>query len=290
MSDTEITFLIVSDSHENINKAKELVAYLLKRNKKIDYVIHCGDIVTVPNQEQHLEKSVTKYEPLIKEFIEELEKLNTKVIYVPGNHEPFTLFKGDDAPLLTPTSINLHSTSYKIKDDLYIIGVGGSTPILHGDKYQIQQVPFSDLDLKNVKWAGYPYDVPGEGNFVKSDQMLDDDLRKGLTKVKEENKDAQIILLSHNGPLYTWTNLMVLNGENLFLGSEKIGKILMEEKNIFLNFHGHTHEAKGVVQLGEGKTVMNPGDLEHGNYGLCTIKKNTENNKWEIVGTKLNTI
>ena len=287
MASKEISFLIISDTHENLSQVKALTTYLHNNPKKIDYVIHCGDIVTVPDNQQNLIQSHYRYEPLIKEILLELETLNAQLIYVPGNHEPSSLFKGENSPAITPTSINLHSNIFKLSDDLYMIGVGGSIPILIGENYEIKQMPFSDLKRQNVLWEGFPSNFPGEDNYIKSDDMLNLYLENALNKVKEINPNAQIILLSHIGPLYTWTNVTVYKRKNLFLGSEKIGNLLMEDKNIFVNFHGHSHTAKGVVHLGEGQIVMNPGDLSSGNFGLCTISKK-EDDKWEVINTSLN--
>ena len=78
---------------------------------------------------------------------------------------------------------------------------------------------------------------------------------------------------------------MNIADENIYLGSEKLGQWFVDEKNCFLNIHGHSHPAKGVINIMEKKTVINPGDLASGNYAVIKIKKN--NDEWTLESTSL---
>ena len=130
----------------------------------------------------------------------------------------------------------------RIASDLYIAGLGGSTPILEGGKFEIGQIPVKDLDFQKEMYAGYPYNYDdSKENYVKSDQMLLKDLKDTIDTMKKQAGDPYYILLSHCGPLYCLTNYMVLQGENLYLRSEQLGKVFWEESKCFLNIHGHTH-------------------------------------------------
>lgn len=288
-SKTEIRFLVVSDIHDNIQNVRKLVDWYQKEKPKIDYILCCGDIVTVPNDRQDEPEQAKIYEPIIVNIFQELEKICSQILYVPGNHEPYTLFQ-KDPPFLTKGSINLHKKYIKLSDDLYMVGIGGSTPILQGGPYEIGQVPYHDVDLKKVKYAGYPYNVKSDDNYLKSDLNFVNDLKEAVEQVKKEGGDnVNMILLSHIGPLYTWTNVMTLNGENLYLGSEQLGQWFFYEKGCFLDIHGHTHTARGVINITDKKIVMNPGDLASGNYGMAVVKKD-QNNEWVVESTSLNLV
>ena len=295
----EFNFLLVSDIHEkidNVTKLKEEV-----KNIKFDFVICLGDIVTIPNNQQDKEESVKKYEPIISNILKELEKI-APLIYIPGNHEPFTLFK-NDYPKLSENSLNLHNKFKVLTKDLYIIGIGGSPPILDGGVYNEEMIPFKSCDMKKILFDGYPYNTTGnsEENYVKSDLLIKNDLNSTLTNCKnyiEKNNykkdNISIILISHFGPLYTSTNVQTLeinDGKNIkkvmYLGSEQLGNFFIENEEIFLNLHGHTHPSRGIITIDNKKTVMNPGALCDGFYGTLTVKKNV-NNEWIIISNSLN--
>lgn len=291
--DSEYNFLIVSDIHEDIQKTKTLVDLILKNKTKIDCVICCGDIVTIPSDKldsYDLTKNsdyVKPFEKKLDEILAELCRITDNVVYVPGNHDPGRTFM--DPPLqLSSKAKCLHKRYHKLASDLCIVGLGGSTPILQGGKYDPNQPPFHDLDKKNYKWDGYPYNIDKtENNFTESDEKLNKDLKGALTEAKKDLGNPTIILLTHNGPLYTLTNSMYFHPEDimLYLGSEAIGKIFNEDDKILINIHGHTHDSRGVLSMTEKRKVMNPGNLSSGFYGLLTLKK--ENNEWTVESTSL---
>ena len=97
------------------------------------------------------------------------------------------------------------------------------------------------------------------------------------------NKQYQTILLSHIGPLYSWTNAQqqLGTGEHwLYLGSMQLENIFINDENLILDIHGHIHPSRGVVTMIPGKTVVNPGAIINGFYGELNLKK--ENNKWKV--------
>ena len=286
-SKTQFTFLIVSDTHDNVQNVRKVVDWYNSNDKPhIDYIICAGDIATVPTGSQHLPEFVERVHPTITAILQELEKITPHIIYIPGNHDPYTLFQQQTAPKFTEHSVNLHKTYMKLADDLYIIGNGGSTPVLQGAKYQVRNTPFADLDFSKVMYNGYPYNHDGDSNYKLSDVDMETNIKEVITRVKEENANARMILLSHNGPLYTWTNVMVYDNEVLYLGSERIGELMFAENNLFLNIHGHCHTGRGSVNLTDDKTVVNPGALASGTFAMCVVKKNTSG-VWELNETSL---
>ena len=286
MSSEEFSFLIVSDIHDNIENTKKLI--LEVQNKKFDYVICLGDIISIPPKMQNLKEMEEKYCPKMKEIFEELKKIGP-IIWVPGNHEPKISFEENYE--INSNSMNLHKKYKKLSKDLYLIGIGGSTPILNGNKYYPEMIPFKSLDFKNIKYEGYPYNVDNTSeNYIKSDLLLLKDLENIINKVKEEGgENIKIILISHIGPVYTWTNVLVIDGEVLYLGSKNLGDIFVKEKGFFLNLHGHSHEAKGLISINENQQILNPGDLDNGNYSCLNIKKNA-NNDWVVSSVTLDVL
>ena len=119
--------------------------------------------------------------------------------------------------------------------------------------------------------------------------MLLKDLQENIDTMKKQAGDPYYILLTHCGPLYCLTNYMVVQGDNLYLGSEQLGKVFWEERKCFMNIHGHTHTGKGSINLTDTKTVMNPGDLASGNYAYITIKKNSKG-VWRLDSSSMNLI
>ena len=108
------------------------------------------------------------------------------IIWVPGNHEPYKSFQENSTEII-PESLNLHKKYKKLSNDLYLIGIGGSTPILNGNKYNPDMIPFKSLDFKNIKYEGYPYNVDNTSeNYIKSDLILSKDLQDVIDKFKKK--------------------------------------------------------------------------------------------------------
>ena len=59
----------------------------------------------------------------------ELEGFADDLLYIPGNHDPITLFNKDKnkLPILSSNlDGNLHMAAMKLRENLIIIGLGGS--------------------------------------------------------------------------------------------------------------------------------------------------------------------
>ena len=176
----------------------------------------------------------------------------------------------------------MHKKIKKLDDKLYIVGLGGSTPIMTGNKWNHNFICFKHLDLeKDFKYGGYPYNV-FPNSFHKSDEIFIKDLDDTVEKAKKEGgENVQIVYLTHIGPLYTATNTIVENGEVLYLGSKQFGEKFLKEDNGFIIIHGHSHSAEGFVTLRINKHVFNPGACVDGHYGIIELKKSKEG-KWGV--------
>ena len=275
-------FLVVTDVHDNIEKIKILVDKV--QDIKFDFVFCCGDVVDVPINKNEDTEVTKEYVIKLKNIFTELEKLG-HIIWVPGNHEPIEYFKLDENNNnieVTNDSENLHKKIKKLDDNLYIVGLGGSVPIMTGYNWRHDFVLFKDLNLeKDFKYGGYPYNVT-PNDFHKSDELFVKDLNETVDKAKKEGgENVQILYLTHLGPLYTSTNTIVENGEVLYLGSKQLGDKFMKEENGFIIVHGHSHTAEGYVTLRSDKHIFNPGCCCDGHYGILDIKKD-KNGKWGV--------
>jgi predicted phosphodiesterase len=120
----KLSILIVSDTHENIDNLNKLVKECEKNLYIPDYIFLLGDIVTINQGEQDNEIKNEKYYKIINESLQILEKISKNVIYIPGNHDPKTLFDNDNKIKFGNSSINLHKKKYDLNNNLLIIGIG----------------------------------------------------------------------------------------------------------------------------------------------------------------------
>ena len=282
-SKNSLNFLLLSDIHDNTSS----IDLILKKvgSKKYDYIFYLGDMVKMTPGQQNSSEHAHIYEERMTQYLKRLEQI-APVLYIPGNNEPYTIYEYN-SPKLTQISSNIHNKYIKIKDDLYILGLGGCVPILNGGKYDKNVIPFSTLNTSNVIQNGFPYNLPQYGldNYKKSDEWFGNDIKKIINEVKKDagDKQYQTILLSHIGPLYSWTNAQqqLGTGEHwLYLGSMQLENIFINDENLILDIHGHIHPSRGVVTMIPGKTVVNPGAIINGFYGELNLKK--ENNKWKV--------
>ena len=283
LNNKTLKFLILSDIHDN-ETSIDLLINKIKFNK-YNYIFYLGDMVKMTPGQQNSSEHAKIYEQRMTQYLKKLEQI-APVLYIPGNNEPYTIYEKNSLKL-TNISENIHNNFKKIKNDLYVIGLGGCTPILNGGVYDKNIIPFSTLNISNVIQNGFPYNLPQYGldNYKKSDEWFGNDIKQLIEKVKKDahNNNYQSLLLSHIGPLYSWTNAQqqLGSGEHwLYLGSMQLENILINDENLFLNIHGHIHPSRGIVTMIPGKTVINPGAIINGFFAELTLKK--ENNKWNI--------
>ena len=269
--------LVVTDIHDDIEKIKILVDKV--KDIKFDFVFCCGDAVSVPIDKNDDTEVTKEYILKLKNIFTELEKIG-HIYWVPGNHEPGIYFTTNEEP--TKDSENLHKKIKKLDDNFYIVGLGGSVPIMTGRKWKHNFVLFKELNLeKDFKYGGYPYNVT-PNDFHKSDDLFIKDLNETVDIAKKEGGETiQILYLTHIGPLYTSTNTIVENGEVLYLGSKNFGEKFLKEDNGFIIVHGHSHTAEGYITMKSDRHIFNPGCCCEGHYGILDLKKD-KNGKWGV--------
>jgi Icc-related predicted phosphoesterase len=269
--------LVVTDIHDGIEKNKIIVDKV--KDIKFDFVFCCGDAVSVPIDKNDDTEVTKEYILKLKNIFTELEKIG-HIYWVPGNHEPGIYFTTNEEP--TKDSENLHKKIKKLDDNFYIVGLGGSVPIMTGRKWKHNFVLFKELNLeKDFKYGGYPYNVT-PNDFHKSDDLFIKDLNETVDIAKKEGgENIQILYLTHIGPLYTSTNTIVENGEVLYLGSKNFGEKFLKEDNGFIIVHGHSHTAEGYITMKSDRHIFNPGCCCEGHYGILDLKKD-KNGKWGV--------
>lgn len=278
-NEDNILILLVSDIHECIDNVNKLVSYCKENSINPDYIFCLGDIMNIPSGSQDNQEIFQQKLQELKNILLSLEKISPNLIYLPGNHDSINLFKGEDSPKLTDNSINLHLKPYVIKNDLLLIGIGGSICSIFSDEKFYHA--YKHLDTKNIEWEGYPYiDNIDSPNYEKSDEMF----RKDLEKIDSDvnNHNGNVLFLSHVGPFTSGTSNQ-FEDKLIYSGSPALNEFLIKYENkIIGNVHGHTHDAQGLGKVHNIK-ICNPGSLKFMRFGLLNLVKNVESNyNWKI--------
>ena len=93
-------------------------------------------------------------------FMNELETFGEDLIYIPGNHDPSTMFSKDRSKLPILSSNvegNIHRGIFKLRDNLVIIGLGGCVQCKIQRKGEgeledcvfLDSFPYKDKDYKD---------------------------------------------------------------------------------------------------------------------------------------------
>eukprot|EP01133_Synstelium_polycarpum_P015583 gene15583-18508_t len=183
-----------------------------------------------------------------------LEILGNNVIYIPGNHDAKTTMVLGTKPRLSTYSKNVHRDVFRIGEDLVLMGLGGSLPGYRDGQQE---------------WVGYPY---------QTDEALEADLTATHELAVKENilkETDNIILMTHVGPHCSSTAIdsSDLDESPIISGSKAIENFIVKNnKQVFLNIHGHTHASSGMVKIGSS-SVVNAGPLKFGCYAVLVVEK-----------------
>lgn len=96
---------------------------------------------------------------MIQAFLmSDMEGFGDEIVYIPGNHDPSTMFSRDRTklPVLSsnPAS-NVHRGAFKLRDDLVLLGLGGSVQ----NYMQVDGGPLEPC------WSPYPYKAEAPYSF-----------------------------------------------------------------------------------------------------------------------------
>ena len=238
----EITLLCVSDTHQHFENISKVMAQVARTD--IDYVIHSGDWTDITVAEQVDPLKVAEAEASISSQLSQLEAIVKPVYYIPGNHDPKTLFPSlhSEVVSLSPYSKLLTVEPTTLAPGLAIVGFGGAPP-----GYRREEKVF----------GGYPYD--SQGSY---EEAFDREVKAG-------EPDTQYIVVTHSGPTKLPTSTVVLQESDTQSASARLLAYLLtpvpltQQNNVVLNIHGHMHPCVGLASIGtNGCTkVLNPGSV-----------------------------
>jgi len=198
----ELTLLCVSDTHEHHQGIARVMTFAA--DLKVDYVIHSGDWTNLQKEEQEDPLKVAEAEANIASQLSQLEALVKPVLYIPGNHDPKTLFPHlhPEPVSLSPYSKLLSGLPLELAPGLAILGFGGSPPGYVGSK---------------EVFAGYPY----------SDQESYEQ-RFTQTVNCPASPDTQYILVTHCGPANLPTSTVLTQTRATASASQALYNLLLD--------------------------------------------------------------
>lgn len=262
--------MFVSDYHMAKEKAEKLkLWYLAQEKRDVTLVICGGDFDNLHQQSIHKTAENMESEARISAFLTFLEFFSCPIYYVPGNHDPPSMFLSEglagSAKFLTQHSHNVHLKLTPLAKGLSICGLGGCVPA--------KQTDLKTGEVKSV-WEGYPYQ---EEAFMKPDADI-------LQSLVDQSKD-QIIFLTHCGPDIISTSLNVQSDVLINGGSSNVSTLYLKNREKFLMvLHGHLHAAQGMHRDKSCATI-NPGSLGQGNFCIIDIVF-SEADGWQFESVK----
>jgi hypothetical protein len=224
---TTLRLLLVGDVHDRVDRLQQLAAELQGREGAgtIDAVLLDGDLANVPRPDAQNPQESEPWLAIIADQIAVMDELMSerdddggkggkgKVYYVPGNHDPPQLFSAagtEAAAALGAPGLrrgrNVHGAATELAPNLFIAGLGGSTPARRGG-----------VDV----WSGFPYATEAEAAAVVEDELRPaissavamsprgrgrrqqhrtDGSSEQLEDEEEEDGEPQLLLLTHVGP------------------------------------------------------------------------------------------
>lgn len=267
-----LRLLLVSDTHLNLERISKLVEWVVEEAQEYDFIVLSGDIINLSAEEHALQSAAAAAEGSTSSVISALESIQSKVIYIPGNHDHSSLFAPlDKRPHLTVFSRNIHAASIRVAHDLVICGFGGSCP--------------ATKDAQEC-WSGVPF---------ASQATFSEAFAAAVTNWNKEIKpDDSILLVTHVGPLCSCTAIVhdFSPSPEIFTGAASISQHIQQlqktkTRQLLANVHGHTHAARGMRVLGDERTpVVNPGSLSEGNFGVMTLRRQGQG-KWMVSSVDL---
>ncbi|MCA1743416.1 MAG: metallophosphoesterase family protein [Desulfovibrionales bacterium] len=198
-----IVFGDVHESLSNIHKIEDI--------RKASGVLVSGDLTNVGNRSR------------AGALIDEIKSLNGNVYAQVGNMDTTEVEK-----YLEETGMNIHNKVVSLSDDVYVLGLGYSTPT--------------------------PFSTPSE--------VSEDQVKSWLDKVVDQAlKVKHLIFLSHTPPQNTKADRL---GAGANVGSPAV-RAFIEKVQPEVCVTGHIHEAVSVDHIGK-TIVINPGTFGSGGY------------------------
>ncbi|ELP83493.1 hypothetical protein EIN_377180 [Entamoeba invadens IP1] len=266
--DGEIRIAVMNDIHNSMEFIARFLQYWALKKIEVDYLIVCGDICDVRGVDQSDPQIVQDKIDVGKRIIAELEKACPTVLYVPGNHDPTTLFHNSmtHSVQLSENSVNLHRCVYHLAENLVVVGCGGSIP---------------QYDKHICHKEGYPFE--NDEQFKKQlDEIMPDDGEIPTTKMTDS-----IIVVTHCGPSCSHTALKFSHKKSMLqTGSPSLSSKVensIYRKRLTCVLHGHTHNSRGLVNH-EMVPIINAGSIKVNQYFVTLSLREIKGN-WKITDT-----
>jgi predicted phosphodiesterase len=265
---------VVSDLH------MEFSPITLTNSQQADVLILSGDILMseylhdYPADFNGHANNSTRYETALefRKFLQSCSDTFKDVIYVAGNHEFYQgKFHAGLDYLKEECSLypNVHflENSSIIIDDVMFIGATLWTDAHKGDPLTMYQLPFMMNDYALIK-----NDHKGYRKLHMIDTINRHHKSMDYIEMMVENapSDKKIVVVTHHSPSYLsivdkYADQYEMNGGY----HSDLSKFIIDNPNIVLWTHGHTHEVLDY-KLGETRIVCNPRGYESVRYNENT--------------------
>ena len=249
---------ITSDLHIDVNKTTDFG--FINKLDKTDLTIIAGDIAGSWR---------TEYD-----FLQDL-KSDKPIICVAGNHLGYDYFKYNFLMHVHDTKeLSIENLKGKINNVTYL----HDDYIEYNDYIIFGGTMYTDFNLyghdvtKYMMWGErglndfnnvktFDADL-GEIRTITADDYVKwyNIFMEKLKKCLNENKDKKFIIITHFGPSVKSVSKKYLSGMNSYLNpcySVNLDNFILENENIKLWVHGHTHD-KFDYKIGQCRVVCNP--------------------------------
>lgn len=228
---------------------------VLKNEDRSDVLILSGDILVAGDRDLDLNGSSP-----IKEFFDVATQEFKDVIYIMGNHEhyhgDFAKTKDVIKGMLKYDNLHFLEKETVTVEGVIFYGATFWTNMNNEDPQTLFAIRrrMNDYKMVNNSASSIPYD-----GLTPADTVSDHkDAIKGLKKVLEDNKGKKIVVVGHHAPSTQslhprYSNDYIVNGAY----ASDLSDIMLDNENIVLWTHGHTHHAYDYV-VGKTRVVCNP--------------------------------
>eukprot|EP01022_Parablepharisma_sp_SALTPOND_P023454 TRINITY_DN496_c0_g1_i1.p1 TRINITY_DN496_c0_g1~~TRINITY_DN496_c0_g1_i1.p1 ORF type:complete len:314 (+),score=22.48 TRINITY_DN496_c0_g1_i1:86-943(+) len=247
-----LRLLILSNLCNKLSHLYRMKNYIREHPCFIDYAICLGNLTNLSRGDKKMPEIQAKGEGEISSMLDYIENLGCKVLYIPGDTDPDSLYEytEEKRPKLTANSHNIHKTCYKLAEGLVVAGLGG---------YISEAAEYLN-DCGNYASSGY---------FANS-------LRSVLQNTAMMHDKSQIILASYISP--------ITNGEKAANAQEEYMPVISDLKaQVVSILHGNSAVGKAMVDC-EGIISINPGALKTGNMLIMDLIR--VKGKWEVTSTE----
>lgn len=245
----------------------------IKNEENADVLILSGDIYVANDRSRlNIRDNIIKFEDdVVYKFFDQVSSEFKHTIYVMGNHEHY---QGDFAKTeeLIRNELNRYSNIFLLEketktiDNILFFGASFWTDMDNGNPIVLEQMRGVMNDYRTIKNSANLVSFRDEngkfqtriGKLVPEDTLVDH--KEALNKLMEvlnNNKDKDIVVVGHHAPSKLSTHPMYKDSLTNAAYSTDLSDIMLDNTNIKLWTHGHTHEGYDYT-IGSTRVVCNP--------------------------------